>query len=149
MSRGWPPGHVPQVEPGEGGGVEVGAQVVAGLGGPEAGVFDAGLADRVGERVRAADRDGRVLAPVEGVPPERGGDIADALGVEHVHRAARGADSGGERVDVVLGRGGQDRAGVAEDRAGEPAGLAASGRAEDRGKTGWLARAILRYPGPV
>ena len=53
---GDPPGDGAQVEAGEGGGVEVGAQVVAGLGGPERGVLDAVLADRLGERVGAADR---------------------------------------------------------------------------------------------
>ena len=58
--------------PGEGGGVEVGR---AGSRRPCAaqkrGVLDALLADRVGERVGAADRDGGVLAAVERVPPER------------------------------------------------------------------------------
>ena len=93
--------------PGERGGVEVAAQVVRGFGGPEGGVFDAFLADGVGERVGAADRDGGVLAAVEGVPAEGGGDGADALRVEHVHRAAAGADAGGQLEHVVFGGGGQ------------------------------------------
>ena len=124
---------VAQVQAGERGGVEVAAQVVGGFGGPEGGVFDALLADRVGERVGAADRDRGVLAAGQRVPAEGGGDGADALGVEHVHRPALGADAGGELEHVVLGRGGQDRAGVVQDDPGQPAGLAAAGRAEDHG----------------
>lgn len=45
-----------RLEPGQRGGVEVGAQVVAGLGGPERAVFHALLRDRERERVSAADR---------------------------------------------------------------------------------------------
>ena len=48
-----------------------------------------------------------------------------------MHRAALGADAGGELEHVVLGGGGQDRAGVVQDDPGQPAGLAAAGRAED------------------
>ena len=123
---------VAQVQAGEGGGVEVG----------RAGSREALAAQKVasstpfwltdvGERVGAADRDGGVLAAVERVPPERGRHGADALRVEHVHRAAAGADAGGELEHVVLGGGGQDRAGVVQDDPGQPAGLAAAGRAED------------------
>ena len=131
VAAGNPAGHRAQVQAGERGGVEVAAQVVRGFGGPEGGVFDAFLADGVGECVGAADRDGGVLAAVEGVPAEGGGDGADALGVEHVHRAAVGADAGGQLEHVVFGGGGQDRAGVVQDDPGQPAGLAGAGRAED------------------
>ena len=127
VAAGNPAGHGAQVHAGQRGGVEVAAQVVRGFGGPEAGVFDAFLADRAGEGVGAADRDGGVLAAVERVPAERGGDAADALGVEHVHRAAPGADAGGQLEHVVLGGGRHDRPGVVQDDPGQPAGLAARG----------------------
>ena len=135
--RPWPR-QVPETQratwrrsrPRERGGVEVAAQVVRGFGGPEAGVFDAFLADRVGEGVGAAVRDGGVLAAVEGVPAEGGEDGADALRVEHVYRAAAGADAGGELEHIVFGGGGQHRARVVQDDPGQPAGLACAGRAE-------------------
>ena len=93
----------PQVIAGQGGGTEVAAQVVRGLGGPEGAVLDALLGDRERERVSAADRGGRVLTSVDGVPAERGRDAADVLRVEHVHRAELRADRAGQRVHVWFG----------------------------------------------
>ena len=119
VGAGHPGGYRAQVVPGERGGVEVAAQVVAGLGGPEGAVLDALLRHRERERVRAADRRGRVLAPVDRGPAERGRDAADVLRVEDVHRAAVRADRAGQRVDVGLGGGGDDRAGVAQDDVGQ------------------------------
>jgi len=65
------------------------------------------------------------------VPPEGGRDAADALWVEHLHRAAFGADAAGQGEHVVFGGGGEDGPGVVQDDAGQPSGLAAAGRAED------------------
>ena len=93
----YPGGDRPHVIAGQGGGVEVAAQVVAGLGGPERAVFHALLGDRERERVRAADRGRRVLAAVDRGPAERGRHPADVLRVEHVHRAAPGAHRGRQR----------------------------------------------------
>src|SRR4029077_177917 len=101
------------------GGVEVAAQVVRGLGGPEGAVFDAVLGDGERERIRAADRGGRVFAAVDRGPAEGGRDAADVLRVEHVHRAELRADGAGQRVDVRFGAGGDDRAGVAQDDIGQ------------------------------
>ena len=70
-----------QVVAGQGGGAEVAAQVVAGLGGPEGAVFDAFLGDGERERIRPADRGGRVLAAVDRGPAEGGPDAADPLGL--------------------------------------------------------------------
>ena len=128
-AAGDPAGNVTQVEPAQRGGVEVGAQVVGGLGGPERAVLDAALADRLGERVGAADRGRRVLAAVQRIPAERRRHVADALRIEHVDRAAAGADGGGQLEHVVLGRGGDDRPGVVEDDRRQPSGLACSRRA--------------------
>ena len=127
VGAGDPLGHGAQVVAGQGGGVEVGAQVVTGLGGPEGAVLDALLRHGERERVGAADGGGRVLAAVDRGPAEGGGDAADVLGVEHVHRAEAGADRGGQGVDVGLGAGGDDRAGVAQDDVGQERGLVASG----------------------
>ena len=107
-----------QVVAGQGGGVEVAAQVVRGFGGPERAVLDALLGHGERERVGAADRGGRVLASRHRVPAEGGGHGADVLRVEHVHPAVLGADRGGQVVDVGLGGGGDDRAGVAQDDIG-------------------------------
>ena len=54
-----------QVIAGQGGGVEVAAQVVTRLGGPEAAVFDALLGDGEGERIRPANGGGRVLTALD------------------------------------------------------------------------------------
>ena len=132
VGAGHPGGHRAQVVSGQGGGVEVGAQVVAGLGGPEGGVLDALLGHGERERVGAADGGGRVLAAVDRGPAEGGGDAADVLGVEHVHRAEAGADRGGQGVDVGLGGGGDDRAGVAQDDVGQERGLVGAGRGHDQ-----------------
>jgi hypothetical protein len=94
-------------------------QVIGGLGRPERAVLDALLGDGKRERVGAADRGGRVLAAVDRGPAEGGGDAADVLGVEDVDRAKTGADRGGQGVDVGLGAGGDDRAGVAQDDIGQ------------------------------
>src|SRR6266700_3311674 len=112
---GDPAGDVPQVELGEGAGVEVGAQVIGGLTGPEGGVLDAFLADRGGERVGPADRGRRILTAVQRVPPERGRHVADVLRVEDVHRAAAGPDTRRQLEHVMLGGGGDHRAWVAQD----------------------------------
>ena len=63
------------------------------------------------------------------VPPERGRHAADALRVEHVHRAAARADPGGELEHVVLGGGGHDRARVVQDELGDQAVLRVRGGA--------------------
>ena len=118
-----PGGHRAQVIPGQGGSVEVAAQVIAGLGRPERAVLDALLRHRERERIRAADGGGRVLASLDRGPAEGRRDAADVLGVEHVHRAQAGADRGGQRVDVGLGAGGDDRAGIAQDDIGQERGL--------------------------
>ena len=60
------------------------------------------------------------------------GDAADVLRVEHVHRAEAGADRAGQGVDVGLGGGGDDRAGVAQDDVGEERGLVGAGRGHDQ-----------------
>ena len=93
-----------------------------------ADILDALLRHRERERVRAADRRGRVLAPVDRRPAERGRDAADVLRVEDVHRAAVRADRAGQRVDVGLGGGGDDRAGVPEDHVGQERRLIGAGR---------------------
>ena len=112
-----------QVVAGQGGGTEVAAQVITGLGGPERAVLDALLRHGERERVGAADRGGRVLAARDRVPAEGGGDSADVLRVEHVHPALLGAHRAGQRVDVGLGAGGDDRAGIPEDDIGQERGL--------------------------
>ena len=132
VGAGDPFGHGAQVISGQGGGVEVGAQVVGGLGGPEGAVLDALLGDGERERVGAADGGGRVLTSVDRGPAEGGGDAADVLGVEHVHRAEAGADRGGQGVDVGLGAGGDDRAGVAQDDVGQERGFQHPGRGHDQ-----------------
>jgi len=86
VGAGHPGGDRPQVILGQGGGVEVAAQVVTGLGGPEGAVLHALLRDRERERIGAADGRGWVLAPVDRGPAESGRDPADVLGIEHVHR---------------------------------------------------------------
>ena len=132
VGAGDPGGDGAQVVPGQGGGVEVAAQVVAGFGGPERGVLDALGRDGERERVGAADRGRRVLAAVDRGPAEGGGHGADALGVEHVHRAALGADRAGQLEHVVFGGGGDDRAGVAQDDVGQERGLVGAGRGHDQ-----------------
>jgi hypothetical protein len=118
VGAGYPGGDGAQVVAGQGRGVEVAAQVVRRFGGPERAVLDAFLGHGERERVGAADRGGRVLAPGDRVPAEGGGDAADVLRVEHVHPALLRADRGGQVVDVGLGGGGDDRAGVAQDDIG-------------------------------
>ena len=121
-----------QVVAGQGGGTEVAAQVVRGLGRPERAVLDALLGHGERERVRAADRGGRVLAALDRRPAEGGGHAADVLRVEHVHPALLGADRAGQVVDVGLGGGGDDRAGVAQDDIGQERGLVGPGRGHDQ-----------------
>ena len=128
VGAGHPRGDGAQVLAGQGGGVEVAAQVVTGLGGPEGAVLDAFLGDGERERIRAADRGGRVLASGDRGPAEGGTGPADALGVEHVHRAGLGAHAAGEGEDIGLGGGGDDRAGVAQDHIGQERGLEGAGR---------------------
>ena len=72
VGAGDPGGDGAQVVAGQGGGVEVAAQVVTRFGGPEAAVFDALLGDGERERVGAADRGGRVLAALDRGPAEGG-----------------------------------------------------------------------------
>ena len=62
VSTGHPAGHRPQVGAGQRGGVEVGPQVIRGLGGPERAILDPFLRNGVRERVRPADRGRLVLA---------------------------------------------------------------------------------------
>ena len=131
VGAGDPGGDGAQVVAGQGGGVEVAAQVVAGFGGPEGAVFDALLGDGERERVGAADGGGRVLAAVDRGPAEGGRHVADVLGVEDVDRAEFGADRAGQRVDVGLGGGGDDRAGVAQDDVGQERRLVGPGRGHD------------------
>ena len=128
VGAGDPGGDGAQVVAGQGGGVEVAAQVVARFGGPEGAVLDALLGDGERERVGAADRGGRVLAAVDRGPAERGGHAADVLGVEDVDRAEFGADRAGQGVDVGFGGGGDDRAGVAQDDVGQERRLVGPGR---------------------
>ena len=132
VGAGHPGGDRAQVVAGQGGGVEVAAQVVAGFGGPERAVLDALLGHGERERVGAADRGGRVLASGDRVPAEGGGDAADVLGVEHVHPAVLGADRAGQVVDVGLGGGGDDRAGVAQDDVGQERRLVGPWRGHDQ-----------------
>jgi hypothetical protein len=106
---------VAQVQADQGGSVEVAAQVDGGFGGQERGVLDVLLVDRDGERAGAADRDGGVLAAVEGIPPEGGWVTAGALRVEHVHRAAVGADAAGHGEHIVIVGGGQHGARIGRD----------------------------------
>jgi hypothetical protein len=73
IGSGYPGGHRPQVGAHQRGGVEVAAQVVAGLGGPERAVLDTLVGDGESERVGAADGRRRVLASVDGRPAERRG----------------------------------------------------------------------------
>ena len=128
VGAGDPGGDGAQVLAGQGGGAEVAAQVIRGLGGPEGAVLDALLGDGERERVRAADRGGRVLAALDRGPAEGGRDGADVLGVEHVDRAELGADGAGERVDVGFGGGGDDRAGVPQDDIGQERRFVGAGR---------------------
>ena len=128
VGAGDPGGYRAQVLAGQGGGAEVAAQVIAGFGGPEGAVLDALLGHGERERIRAADRGGRVLASLDRGPAEGGRDAADVLRVEHVHRAELGADRAGQRVDVGLGGGGDDRAGVAQDDIGQERRLVGAGR---------------------
>ena len=132
FGAGHPGGDRPQVVAGQGGRVEVAAQVVTRFGGPERAVLDAFLGHGERERVGAADGGGRVLAPGDRVPAEGGGDAADVLGVEHVHPAVLGAYRGRKAVDVGLGGGGDDRAGVAQDDVGEERRLVGPGRGHDQ-----------------
>ena len=132
VGAGHPGGDRAHVVAAQGGGVEEAAQVVAGLGRPERGVFDSLAGDRERERVGPADRRRGVLAPVQRRPRERGGHAADELRVEHVDRAAERADRGGQGEHVGLGGRGDDRAGVAEDHVGQERGLAGSGRGHDQ-----------------
>src|SRR5256884_258227 len=67
----YPGGHRAQVITGQGGGVEVAAQVVRGLGGPEGAVLDAVLGDGERERVSPPDGGRGVLAAVDRGPAER------------------------------------------------------------------------------
>src|SRR5205807_10115313 len=119
VGAGNPGGDGAQVVVGQGGGVEVAAQVITGFGRPERAILDALLRHGERERVGAADCGGRVLAAVDGVPAEGGGDAADVLGVEDVHRADVHADCAGQVVDVGFGGGGEDRAGVLDDHVGQ------------------------------
>jgi hypothetical protein len=108
--------------------VEVAAQVVTGLGGPERTVFDTLVGDGEGERVGAADGRRRVLASVDRRPAERRGDAADALRVEHVHGTAARPGGGGECEHVGLGGGGDYRSRVSQDHVGQECGLEGSRR---------------------
>ena len=107
VGAGDPGGDRAQVVAGQGGGVEVAAQVVTGLSGPEAAVLDALLGDGERERVGAADRGGGVLASLDWGPAEGRRHAADVLGVEDVDRAEFGAHGAGQRVDVGFGGGGR------------------------------------------
>src|SRR5262249_44147522 len=115
----------------QGGGVEVAAQVVTRLGGPETAVFHTLLGHGERERVGAADGGGRVLASVDGVPAEGGRDAADVLRVEDVHRAEEGPHGAGQVVDVGFGGGGDDRAGVLHDHVGQEGRLVGAGWRHD------------------
>ena len=138
-----PRGDRAQVVVGQSSGAEVAAQVIRGFGGPERAVLDALLGHGERERVGTADRGGRVLASGDRVPAEGGGHLADVLGVEHVHPAVLGADRGGQVVDVGLGGGGDDRAGVVQDDIGQEGGLVGAGRGHDQ-------QVLLeRHPQPV
>ena len=85
VGAGDPGGDGSQVVAGQGGGVEVAAQVIRGFGGPEGAVFDAFLRDGEGEGVGAADGGGRVLASVDRGPvalwgPWMGGGVCRSCG---------------------------------------------------------------------
>ena len=54
------------------------------------------------------------------------------LRVEHVHPAPLGADRAGQVIDVGLGGGGDDRAGVAQDDIGQERGLIGARRGHDQ-----------------
>src|ERR1039457_1266279 len=128
VGAGDPGGDGSQVVAGQGGGVEVAAQVIRGFGGPEGAVFDAFLGHGEREGVGAADRGGRVVASLDRGPAESGRDAADVLGVEDVHRAVLGADGAGQGVEVGFSGGGDDRAGVPQDHIGQERGLVGAGR---------------------
>ena len=128
VGSGYPGGHRPQVGAHQRGRVEVAAQVVAGLGGPERTVLDALVGDGESERVGAPDGRRRVLASVDRRPAERRGDPADALRVEHVQGAAACPRRGGQSEHVGLGGGGDYGAWVAQDHVGQERGLEGSRR---------------------
>ena len=111
--------------------MEVAAQVVAGLGGPERAVLHAFLgtanANASARRIAVAGSS----HPGNRVPAEGRGDAADVLRVEHVHPAVLGAHRGGQAVDVGLGGGGDDRAGVAQDDVGQERRLVGPWRGHD------------------
>jgi hypothetical protein len=126
-----PGGDGVQVVLGQGGGMEVAAQVVTRFSGPEAAVFDTFLGDGERERIRTADGGGGVLAAVDRGPAEGGGHAADVLRVEHVDRAESGADRASQLEDVGLGGGGDDRAGVAQYDVGQERRLVGPRRGRD------------------
>ena len=128
VGSGYPGGHRPQVGAHQRGRVEVAAQVVAGLGGPERTVLDTLVGDGESERVGASDGRRRVLASVDRRPAERRGDPADALRVEHVHGTAARPRRDGEGEHVGLGGGGDYRPWVGQDHVGQERGLEGSRR---------------------
>jgi hypothetical protein len=90
-----------------------------------------GSVDRAGERGRGADGHLGVQAVGHDVGPERGGDAADAFGVEHLDRAELGPLAGGERVQVGAGSRRDAGAGVTVDPVGEDPGLVGPLRRDD------------------
>ena len=81
-------------------------------------------ANRICEPVGAADRDGLVLAAIDRIPAEGGGDTADALRVEDVDGTTTSAVPAGQLEHVSLGCRAHHWTWVVEDQLGEQAGLA-------------------------
>ena len=71
-------------------------------------------------------------AHAEQVPGEGRRDVADALGVEHVDRAAAEPQRTGELVQVRAGARGQHRPGVTDDPVGEQPGLVGARRRQEQ-----------------
>ena len=123
VGAGYPGGDRSQVIAGQGGGVEIAAQVVTRFRGPERTVFDALLGDGESERIRAADGSGRILAALDRGPGESRRHTADVLRVEDVDGTKSSAYRGGQRVDVRFGGGSDDRAGITQDDVSQERGL--------------------------
>ena len=84
------------------------------------------------KRVGAPDCDPRVYAAFDQVPPERAGQAADVLGIEHGRRAPESPQARGQRVDIRTGGRAEDRAAEVNDRFCEPSSFPSAGRGHDQ-----------------
>ena len=123
--------HLGHVVPADRGGVHQPGQGHRRLIGPEHHLAQhRGLPDQGGG---PADRDLGGQAPGDDVRAERRGDPADAVRVEHVHRAQQGPGARGQLVQVRAGRERHARPAVGQHPLPEEPGLADPGRGDDRG----------------